>query len=54
LPRPFLSAAFLAEGRGFNISKKSGLFPKGWLFAKPKKIQYVAKADTTFFYLSTT
>jgi hypothetical protein len=34
--------------------KKSGLFPKGWLFAKPKTIQNVAKADAVSFYLSTT
>ena len=34
--------------------KKTGLFPKGWLFAKPKTIQNMAKADDTSFCLSTT
>jgi len=34
--------------RGFKISPKTGLFPKGWLFAEPKTIRNVAKSRWCF------
>ncbi|MCX6122350.1 MAG: hypothetical protein NTX44_12140 [Ignavibacteriales bacterium] len=41
-------------GRGFYFTKKSGLFPKGWPFAKPKTNQNAAEADVVSFYFTTT